>query len=211
MDDSLKTEKTLADEDSDLTERLRAGDQLAFRELVRSNHASLVALARTIVHENGIAEEVVQETWLMVIRGLDEFEGRSTLRTWIFAIAVNLAKKRIRKDKRIALWEALSNPSEAESIDRHFAENGTWAKPPARWGIDPERLAEQRQLLELVQAGIDDLPDHQRMVLQLCDVEGFSGPEVCELLDLKASNQRVLLHRARNSVRIYVESHLDES
>jgi len=205
------TSMAMTHPDDMMIERLRAGDEDAFRALVKEYHASLMGVARTLVHDIGIAEEVVQETWLAAIRGLEAFEGRSSIRTWLFGIMVNLARKRVRKDGRMDLWEALSSPGEdIDPLRGRFTPDGRWMKPPTSWGINPEETAEQQELLRLVQAGIEALPDHQRMVLQLRDVEGFDGPEVCELLDLSRSNQRVLLHRARNSVRIYVESHLDD-
>lgn len=190
---------------------LLSGDEEAFRTLVVQHNSALISIVSTIVNERSIAEEVAQETWLAVIRKLESFEQRSSLRTWIFGIALNLARKRIRKDSRTELWETLSSPHRESERHEIFAEDGRWAKPPSAWRINPEEHAQQRELLKLVGEGLETLPPEQKLVVQLRDIEGFSGPDVCEILDVSSSNQRVLLHRARSSIRIYVESKLRDS
>ncbi len=201
-----------------LLERLRAGDEAAFTELVEALTPGLVRVARTHVSTAAVADEVVQETWLGVLRGLDRFEGRSRLKTWIFRILVNRAKTRGVAEHRTVPFASLA----ARELDGTFAAVDPerflppdhdrwprgWATPPRRWELSPEDALAHGQTLEVVRAGIRELPAMQRMVIVMRDLEGFSAEEVCEVLELAAVNQRVLLHRARTQVRNRLEEHL---
>ncbi len=189
---------------SELLDRLKAGDQDAFKLLVREHHSTMVAVATSAVSDKGAAEEVVQETWLAVIKGLKTFEGRSSLKTWIFAILMNQAKKRLRTDGKVE-WVGRS-----EDHDERFRKDGHWNSTVDAWP-NPENKAAHKQMLDLVQAGIESLPEPQKLVVILSDVEGFSGPEVSEIMDITKENQRVLLYRARSAVRDYVEQALKEA
>lgn len=189
---------------SEVLDKLKAGDQDAFKTLVREHHVTMVAVATSAVRNPGAAEEVVQETWLAVINGLRSFEGRSSLKTWIFAILMNQAKKRLRSEGKVE-WVAPN-----EEHDERFRKDGHWNSTVDSWP-NPENKAAHKQMLELVQAGIESLPEPQKLVVVLSDVEGFSGPEVSEIMDITKENQRVLLHRARAAVRDYVEQALKEA
>ncbi len=202
--------------DTQLVEALRAGDEAAFRELVREYQPSLVRVARIYVSTQAAAEEVVQETWLGVLKGLDRFEGRSSLRTWIFRILTNIAKTRAVRDGRTLPFSALQDPGRvpeaAVDADRfldpeHPRWPGHWAVRPETWPEDALLAAETRERLE---AAIEGLPASQRAVISLRDIEGWSSEEVRNALDLSETNQRVLLHRARSKVRAALESYLRE-
>jgi RNA polymerase sigma-70 factor (ECF subfamily) len=171
------------------------------------------------VPSQSVAEEVVQETWIGVLNGLRRFEGRSSLKTWIFRILTNQAKTRGVRERRSVPFSALEGPDgesgepAVEAI--RFAQSGPltghWATPPRSWEEDtPEQLTLSRETREHVQRAIDALPPNQRSVISLRDVEGWSAPEVCNVLGLSETNQRVLLHRARSRVRRAIESYLDE-
>lgn len=196
----------------DLLDRLRGGDAEAFRTLVRRHDRALRHFARRFVADDGTAEEVVQETWLAVIKQLDKFEGRSSLKGWIFAILANIARKRATRDARQTVWSSLSEEaradlSEAES-DRF--RKGHWTEPPAQWGMNPEIDAERKQLVEIVFELIDALPEAQSAVMRLRDVEGLNTSEVAEMLKIDDGNVRVILHRARASIRRSLERRLTE-
>ena len=204
-----------AEADASLVEALRAGDEEAFRELVREYQPSLVRVARIYVSNQTTAEEVAQETWLGVLKGLDRFEGRSSLRTWIFRILTNIAKTRAKRDGRTLPFSALDPgrvPEAAVDADRfldpeHARWPGHWAVPPDTWPEDALLATETRERLE---EAIEALPASQRAVISLRDIEGWSSEEVRNALDLSETNQRVLLHRARSKVRAALESYLQE-
>jgi RNA polymerase sigma-70 factor, ECF subfamily len=187
-------------EDEELVAKLRAGDETAFAVLVRAHHAALVRLATAIVGSRALADEVVQDTWLAVVRGVESFEGRSSLRTWLFRILVNRARTTAGKERR-------SDPLGDIDSDR-FDATGVWAAPPVPWAdqVDDRLVAEQ--LAPLARTAIDTLPDVQRQVLLLRDVEGLPAADVADLLGLTDGNQRVLLHRARARVRSQLEAKL---
>ena len=200
-----------------LLDALRAGDEDAFRELVREYQPSLVRVARIYVPTLAAAEEVAQETWLGVLNGLDRFEGRSSLRTWIFRILTNIAKTRAVRDGRTLPFSALADPTRvpepAVDADRfldpeHPRWPGHWAVKPEPWPEDALLAAETRERLE---QAIEALPATQRAVISLRDIEGWSSEEVRNALDLSETNQRVLLHRARSAVRTALEQYLEES
>jgi RNA polymerase sigma-70 factor, ECF subfamily len=198
---------------------LRAGDEQAFAGLVERYHAPMVRFATAYVPSRAIAEEVVQETWLGVLDGLDRFEGRSSLKTWIFRILVHKALTRGAREHRTVPFSALFDPAKDEgeaAVDPERFQSagvqypGHWADPPKRWEGAPEERLLSRETLSLVGAAIDALPPSQREVILLRDVEGWTSPEVCNVLGITETNQRVLLHRARSKVRRALELYLDE-
>jgi RNA polymerase sigma-70 factor, ECF subfamily len=201
-----------------LVERLRAGDEAAFAELVERHSPSLLRLARMYVPSRAVAEEVVQETWLGVLRGIDRFEGRSSLKTWIFRILVNRARTRGERERRTVPFAALAGREaggEVPAVDpeRFRAASdpdapGGWALPPARWDEDPERALASAETLALARAAIAELSPTQRMVITMRDLEGLSSEEVRSALEISETNQRVLLHRARSKVRAALEDHV---
>jgi RNA polymerase sigma-70 factor (ECF subfamily) len=196
------------DPDAPLLERLRAGDDAAFMELVERHHGALVRLAQSFVSSRAVAEEVAQETWLGVLRGIDRFEGRSSLKTWIFRILVNRAKTRGEREARSVPFSSLERPGEPSVDPDRFVEAGAWASPPRRWDGEPEERLLAGEARAAIDAAIASLPPAQRQVITLRDVEGLDADEVAELLDLTAGNQRVLLHRARAKVRQALEEYL---
>jgi RNA polymerase sigma-70 factor, ECF subfamily len=199
----------------DLCAALRRGDESAFSALVSLYHAPLRRLALSYVRSAAIADEVVQETWLGVIRGINAFEERSSLKTWIFRILTNTAKTRAERESRMVPLSALQtagvdDDEPAVDPDRFFDQQharwpGHWASPPARWDELPAEHLEGREVLEAMKNAIGDLPERQRQVIVLRDIEGWKAEEVCSVLELSEENQRVLLHRARSKVRQAVE------
>jgi RNA polymerase sigma-70 factor (ECF subfamily) len=196
--------------DAELVGRLLAGDEDAFMVLVNMYQAAMVRLARNYVPSRDVAEEVVQETWLAVLQGLPRFEGRSSLKTWIFRILVNRAVTRGTRERRAvpfsALFDAGTDPFEpAVDPDRFFGPDArsphSWMSPPAPWDEIPEQRLESRETMGRLAAAIDTLPPSQREVITMRDVDGFSSQEVCAVLGITEVNQRVLLHRARSKVR----------
>jgi RNA polymerase sigma-70 factor (ECF subfamily) len=212
---SRRVGQALAEEK--LLESLRAGNEEAFRELVREYQPSLVRVARIYVSNQAAAEDVAAETWLGVLKGLDRFEGRSSLRTWIFRILTNIAKTRAVRDGRTLPFSALQDPGRvpeaAVDADRfldpeHPRWPGHWAVKPEAWPEDALVAAETRDRLT---EAIEALPATQRAVISLRDIEGWSSEEVRNALDLSETNQRVLLHRARSKVRAALEEYLKEA
>lgn len=197
-------------DDGELLRRLRAGDEAAFRGVVRRYHDTLRQLARAIVRSDALADEAIQETWLAVVRGLDSFEGRSALRTWVCRILVNRARTIATRDRRSVPMSALDDGADDGAIDAdRFAASGGWQRSPAPWGDeDPASLVQRRELVALVGELVEQLPERQRAVLVLRDVKGWDAEDVCEVLELSQANQRVLLHRARAQVRDALERHL---
>jgi RNA polymerase sigma-70 factor, ECF subfamily len=204
----------VADE-AQVLEALRRGDESAFADLMATHHAALLRVAMTYVSSRAVAEEVVQETWLGVIRGLDRFEGRASLKTWIFKILANTARTRGARESRSLPFSSLAaaESEEGPSIDPerffpadHERHPGQWSVGPRAWPTPEEGLlaAETR---EVIVAAIDGLPPAQRTVIALRDVEGWAPEDVCEALELTQGNQRVLLHRARTRVRERLERH----
>jgi RNA polymerase sigma-70 factor, ECF subfamily len=202
--------------DAQLLDALRAGDEAAFEALVREYHPSLVRVARIYVSSLASAEEVAQETWLGVLNGLDRFEGRSSLRTWIFRILTNIAKTRAQREGRTLPFSALQDPGRvpeaAVDADRfldpeHPRWPGHWAIKPQAW---PEEALVAAETRERIAEAIEALPASQRAVITLRDVEGWDSTDVCNALGLTETNQRVLLHRARSKVRGALESYLQE-
>jgi RNA polymerase sigma-70 factor, ECF subfamily len=198
--------------DADL-DALRRGDETAFLRLVSTHHSALVRLARVYAPSLEVAEECVQETWIAVLRGLDGFEGRSSLRTWICRILVNIARRRAAAERRELPFSTFADPGDAgpavdpERFFRSGPNAGHWASPPRAWSV-PEQEALSRELQVVVAEAIAALPANQRVVITLRDVEGWASDEVSTLLEIEPGHQRVLLHRARSRVRAALERYL---
>lgn len=181
-------------DDAALVTALRAGDEAAFTTLVRHYHPQLVRLARTMVPSRAVAEEVAQETWLGVVRGLERFEGRSSLRTWLFRILVNRARSAGAREHRTV-------PVEPADLGERFEASGGWAAPPAPWVDESSERLDAAPLAARARDHLGRLPDGQRQVVLLRDVEGLPATEVCAILGISDGNQRVLLHRGRAGLR----------
>ncbi len=202
-------------EDLALVARLRAGDEAAFEALISRHYSTMLAVARRFVGSRAVADEVVQETWLGVLQGLDRFEGRSSLKTWIFAILVHRAKTRGVRERRTVPFASLGgDPGEpAVDADRfqsaHEPFAGHWRRYPPRWGASPDVVAEDRETVRAAMRAIAALPPVQQAVIRMRDLQGLGSDEVCEILEVSPANQRVLLHRARSRVRTALEGHFD--
>ena len=201
--------------DADIVARLRDGDESAFAELIDRYGPTMLRVAQMYVRDRATAEEVVQETWLAVLKGIDRFEGRSSLKTWLFRILTNRAKTRGERDGRILPFSALAGAGDevdepSVDPDRFLGPDsphpGAWAAPPRAW---PQDKVLERETLGVIQMAIEELPDAQREVIRLRDVEGWSPMEVADALEITDGNQRVLLHRARSKVRAALEMYLD--
>ena len=192
---------------------LRAGDEQAFETLVARHYATMLAVARSYVTSRAVAEEVVQEAWLGVLNGLDRFEGRSSLKTWIIAIVVNKAKTRAQREGRSVPFTSLEGDEPAVDAARFRGRGDTypghWRASPADWGGAPDVITQDRETLRVAMGAIAALPPVQQTVMRMRDLEGSSAEEVCTVLEISAANQRVLLHRARSRVRAALEVHLD--
>jgi RNA polymerase sigma-70 factor (ECF subfamily) len=199
-------------DETHLLERLRAGEEEAFAELVDSCHTTMLAVAQTHVRSRAVAEEVVQEGWMGVIRGLDGFEGRSSLKTWILRIVVNTAKTRSVREARSVPFASLGCDEPAVDRDRFRGPDdrypGGWRVFPADWQRLPDDTLHQREALDVIVSTIASLPPAQRAVMRMRDIEGYTAEEVCAALDLTQGNQRALLHRGRSLVRSALEQHL---
>jgi RNA polymerase sigma-70 factor (ECF subfamily) len=203
--------------DAALVAALRAGDERAFHGIVRRYHTALVRLARASVASDAIAEEVAQDTWLAVINGIGCFEGRSSLKTWIFRILINRARSRGAREHRVvpmsSVGAGVAGGAElAVDPDRFVPDGqrwaGHWCDPPAPWSDVPAERMVANETLFAVARAIGQLPTQQREVVTLRDIEGWTAAEVCALLELSEANQRVLLHRGRSRVRSALECHL---
>jgi RNA polymerase sigma-70 factor (ECF subfamily) len=202
-------------DDSHLLDALRAGDEGAFVLLVERYQASMLRLARIYVHDPASAEDAVQEAWLGVLRGLARFEGRSSLKTWIFRILLNLARTSWARERRSVPFSRLADrdrgePEPSVDPDRFLdaldpREPHHWAHPPRRWRGTPEDWVLSREVQACLKSAIEALPTSQREVITLRDVEGWSAEEVCNVLGVSGTNLRVLLHRARSRVRRALE------
>jgi RNA polymerase sigma-70 factor (ECF subfamily) len=197
--------------DSALVDALRAGDEAAFARIVADWSRPMIALARGFVATDASAEEVVQETWLAVIKGLDRFEGRSALRTWVYRILVNIAKTRGVKEHRSLPWSSIAGEDAGPSLDPAQFEDGHWRAAPHAWpeDVNVESSALAGEVRGELKAALDKLPERQRTVITLRDVLGMDSDEVCDLLGISAGNQRVLLHRARTAVRADLAAYLE--
>lgn len=192
-------------EDEGLVDRLRAGDEAAFAAVVRAWSPAMLRVARSHVRSDATAEEVVQEAWVGVLRGLRLFEGRASLRTWVFRILVNTARRRGRGEAVVMaeLAGPTVDPGRFRSADDLYPGGWRETTAPAWWG--PEARVLSAELRAVLTRALTELPERQRAVVELRDVHGFPAPEVCELLDLTPANQRVLLHRGRARLRSILE------
>jgi len=195
---------------------LRNGDESAFTKLIDSYQSPMLNLAQRYVRSRAVAQEVVQETWLSVFKGIDRFEERSSLKTWLFRILVNQAKSRGVRESRTVPMSALDGDGDESAVEpdrfldlHHDRWPGHWAAYPSSWAEVPDQRLESRETLACVQEAIGALPERQRVVVSLRDVEGWSAEEVCALLDISDANQRILLHRARSKVRGELERYFD--
>ena len=198
--------------DPELT-ALRSGDEQAFQLLVARLHGPMLRLVMGYVRDRDIAEDVVQESWLTVLKNLDRFEERSTLKTWILGIALNIARSRRRKERRVlpfsSLWRGGDREERGATVDRsRFDAGGTWKEIPDSWSNVPESRLLSQETMKRVRDAVDALPPMQREVIVLRDVAGMDSEEVCGMLGITAENQRVRLHRARTAVRKVLEEYL---
>lgn len=192
-------------DESALVAALRAGDERAFMELVEAYSPGMRRLALTFVRTPSVADEVVQESWLGVLRGLDRFEGRSSLKTWIYRIVANVARTRAVREARSAPFSSFAGDDEASVDPERFIADGHWASP-----VEPWQAVLDAEAKEVIDRAIAALPEQQRQVIELRDVQGWPSDEVCNVLELSETNQRVLLHRARSKVRAALDEYLGE-
>lgn len=196
-----KRHSKAAEQDHELVARLRAGDEQAFVQLAARHHGAMLQLASAFVPSTAIAEEVVQDTWLAVLRGIDGFAERSSFRTWMLRILVNRARSTgVREQRSVAIGDA------TPAVDgSRFDASGAWMAPPQHWIEESEDRIFAQGLADRLHRTLERLPPRQREVLLLRDVEGLSSQEVCEVLDISEGNQRVLLHRGRSQLRQALE------
>ena len=187
-------------DDTELVERLQAGDEAAFVEIVTRYQARLVRFAQATVGSRAVAEEVTQDTWLAVVRGVERFEGRSSFQTWLFRILLNRARSAVGREQRAGRPD--------DTLEERFDASGAWASPPVPWAdqVDDRMIAEQ--LATRVQDYLPELPENQRQVVVLRDVDGVSPADVASLLGISDGNQRVLLHRGRARLRALLTDEL---
>lgn len=204
-------------DDSGLVAALRAGDETVFAQLVDQHTPALLRVARGYVPSHEIAEEVVQETWIALIKGIAGFEGRSSLRTWLFSVMINIAKARGLRERRDADAAIASytggtvDPARFRGADDAYPGHWKPDRVPEAFPETPEGSVVGGELVEVARREIDKLPHRQRIVVALRDMLGFDSKEVCELLDISVANQRVLLHRGRAVVRQALENYLAEA
>ena len=202
---------------AELVAALRAGDEQAFTALIEELGPSMLRVARMYVSTRAVAEDVVQETWLAVLSGIERFEGRSSLKTWIFRILTNRAKTRGEREGRSVPFSSFASDADADEgatvdadrFQRGGQFEGAWRSAPSRWSDLPENRLVGKETIEVAQAAIAALPESQRTVITMRDVDGWSAEEVRNVLGLSESNQRVLLHRARAKVRRALETYLE--
>jgi RNA polymerase sigma-70 factor, ECF subfamily len=203
----------VADDEGELLAALRAGDEAAFARVVSDWSRPMLLLARGFVSTEASAEEVVQDTWLAVIRGLDGFEGRAALRTWVYRILVNIAKTRGVREHRTIPWSSVGDQDSGPTVDPELFRGpedqyaGGWRAFPPDWRSAEDSILEL-EVQDHLRAALEQLPSRQRIVLTLRDVLGCSSEEVCDLLEVSAANQRVLLHRARAACRTVLAAYL---
>ena len=194
---------------------LRAGDERAFRDLFARSYPTMKRVARAYVASDAVAEEIVQETWMAIVTGIDRFEGRSALGTWIFSILTNQAKTHSAREKRALPLSCVARSHAEEPAvdpDRFQKDDeawpGHWATPPRPWQR-PERRLLSLEARDRLKHALAQLPERQRLIVGLRDIDGHSSEEVCDLLGLSQENQRVLLHRGRARLRAVLEEYLD--
>jgi len=209
---------TVADPEADLVAALKRRDEMAFVTLVNRYQSQLVRLALVYCRTRDLADEIVQDTWLGVIQGIDRFEGRASFKTWLFQILVNRARTRAVKEGRLLSFSSLAEEAETPDepavpgdrfrpADDQWPHN--WAVPPHSWGEASDARLLATETMDLIQGAITQLPPAQQQVITLRDVEGWTPQEVCNVLNVSETNQRVLLHRARSRVRAALEAHFE--
>jgi RNA polymerase sigma-70 factor (ECF subfamily) len=199
----IPVRRALADgrDEIELVERLRAGDEEAFMTLVDRHQATMIRLASSLVRSREVAEDVVQDTWLGALRGVERFAGRSSFKTWLLTILVNRARSAgTREGRSVAIGDAV--PAVDSS---RFDASGAWMAPPQHWVEDSDDRLLAESLAQHIWGTVGELPDRQREVLILRDVDGLTSEEVCAVLDISEGNQRVLLHRGRSRLRAALE------
>jgi len=197
-----------------MVQSLRAGDEAAFEELVRAYHGRLIRVARLFLSSPASAEEAVQETWLAVVKGLAGFEGRSSLKTWIYSILANRARTRAVREGRFVPLDATVGQGGPETTipEDRFGLDGRWISPPSPASLQtPEQILLGRETRAVLEKALEELPAGPRAVVTLRDVEGLDAAEACNMLDISETNQRVLLHRGRTRVRRRLEEYLERS
>jgi RNA polymerase sigma-70 factor (ECF subfamily) len=194
--------------DAELVDAMRSGDEHAFVTLVDRYHPALVRFASTFVASRAVAEEVAQDTWLAVMRGIERFEGRASFKTWLFHILANRARTTGKREQRAS---GTSRAGAGATVPAtRFGPDGAWADPPQAWADDAEERITAQQLAPRIVACLERLPDAQRQIVVLRDVEQCSAADVCALLGITEGNQRVLLHRGRARVRTMLEAEFGE-
>jgi RNA polymerase sigma-70 factor (ECF subfamily) len=206
--------------ETQLITRLRSGDEAAFLQVVGEHHQALLRVSRAYVSNQAVAEEVVQETWLGVLRGIGRFEGRCSLKTWIFQILINRAITRSQREARTVSFSALAgsemeqsqplvDPSRLAGPNAEYPDR--WAVAPQEWAMTPEQLLLSNECRTHIERAIAALPPVQRQVITMRDIQGWTNEEICNTLGISESNCRVLLHRARSRVRQVMEDYLGEN
>ena len=204
-------------DEATLITALRARDEVAFAELVDRHTASMLSVARGYVPNAAIAEEVVQETWIALLKGIDAFEGRSSLRTWLFAVMINIAKRRGVRERRdadvaiAAFTGGTVDPARFRAAGQQWSGHWRETEEPSPFPETPEGSALGAELVAVTRRALEDLPERQRVVVTMRDMLGFDSAEVCHLLDISVANQRVLLHRGRAAVRAQLEDYLGDA
>jgi RNA polymerase sigma-70 factor, ECF subfamily len=215
----MGTQTMVRDSDAELVERLRDGDEATFARLIDAYSAPLLRLAVTYVQSPSVAEEVVQETWMAVVTGIGRFEGRSSVKTWLFKILTNKAKTRALSERRTVPFsdfelddgdEPVVDPSRFLPAS-HPQWPGHWATAPQPWSMGPEGTALDRETLAVLRSALEALPRAQRVVVALRDVHGWPAADVCAALELSEANQRVLLHRGRSRLRAVLERYFSDA
>lgn len=212
----MDTEPAALPPDDVLVAGLRAGDEALFARLLDAWSPGMLRLARAFVTTPDSAAEVVQDAWLGVIEGVGRFAGRSSLRTWAYRILVNTAKRRRDRERRTVPWSSLGPEDRGPTVDPERFQGpdepypGHWREFPQPWP-SPEQHALAAETRARVAAAVERLPERQRVVIVLRDVEGYDAAEVCSILEISAANQRVLLHRARAVVRAELERYFAET
>lgn len=200
-----------------LVAALRAGDERAFVDLVDRHTPAMLRVARGYVPSREIAEEVVQETWIALLKGIDSFEGRSSLRTWLFTVLINIAKRRGMRERRdldvavMAFTDGTVDPARFRDSDDPYPGHWLPQEVPSPFPDTPEGSLLGDELVALARRELDKLPERQRVVVTMRDMLGLDSAEVCEMLDISVANQRVLLHRGRAAVRQVLEDYLREA
>lgn len=194
--------------DAELLERLLAKDEQAFLTLVARHHAGLLRVAQTIVRSHASAEEIVQETWGAFLHALPSFERRSSLKTFLYRILSNLARTRAVKEQRTSTLSELEGDGDDTPLADRFGTAGNWLAPPSTWDAESaDEILSRKQAMGALQQALLELPERQRAVVQLRDIEGLSAEEVCTILEVSEVHQRVLLHRARTKLRAVLEQY----